>query len=89
MTTESGDADAWVLAWFEKRGPVAGATTEEKMSVDYFAAGLIDSMAVVDLILEAEAAFGIRFNERHYQDRRFSTLKGLSDIISETKRGQG
>lgn len=51
--------------------------------MNYFEAGLIDSLAVVGLVGELEDAFGVRFEDRHYQDPRFSTIGGLGEIVSE------
>ncbi len=74
-----------VLAWFEKRGSVPGATPAEKAACDYFAAGLIDSMAVVELISELETQFGVRFLDSHFQERRFSTIGGIAEIVEELR----
>ena len=51
--------------------------------MNYFEAGLIDSLGVIELITEVEGHWEIRFNEKHFQDRRFPTIKGLSDLIAE------
>ncbi|MBI4679321.1 MAG: hypothetical protein HY748_17235 [Elusimicrobia bacterium] len=77
------DVRPWLVAWFERKGQVAGSTLEEKIQTDYFAAGLIDSLGVVSLIADVEGAFSIRFSDRHYQERRFSTIGGLAEIVSE------
>lgn len=74
---------AWLAAWFEAKGAVPGANPEEKLQTDYFSAGLIDSLAVVSLIADIETAFSIRFEDRHFQERRFSTIGGLADIVAE------
>ena len=42
--------------------------------VNYFDAGLINSLGIIDLIERIES---------HFQERRFSTIKGLSEIIHE------
>ena len=74
----------WLLEWFEERGPVEGETVTDKLRVDYFEAGLVDSMGVIDLITAVEDHFEIRLNERHFQDRRFATIGGLREIVAET-----
>ena len=71
----------WLIDYFSKKGTIP----DNIESVNYFEAGLIDSLGVVILIEELETEFEIRFNEEHFQDRRFSTLKGLSDIINNLK----
>lgn len=77
------DVQEWLLRWFEKKGPLPGKTPESKLKLNYFEAGLIDSLAVVQLVADIEAAFPIRFTDKHYQESRFSTIGGLAGIISE------
>ncbi|WP_456324637.1 acyl carrier protein [Desulfonauticus submarinus] len=77
------DKTIWLLKWFEQRGQVPGETVEEKLKVNYFEAGLIDSFGVIEMISEIEEYFGINFSEKHFQERRFATIGGLKDIISE------
>ena len=45
----SAETQSWVLSWFEGRGAVPGAVESEKLAVNYFDAGLIDSLTVVEL----------------------------------------
>ena len=78
------ECESWIEAWFKRR---AGNGALFQASTNYFEAGLIDSLGVMDLVLEAEAHFGIRFNERNFQDRRFATIGGLADIIREIEKG--
>ncbi len=73
----------WVRRWFEAKGSIPGATIAEKLAVDYFEAGLIDSLAIVGLVGEIETEFSVRFEDRHYREPRFSTIGGLADIIAE------
>jgi acyl carrier protein len=40
-------------------------------------------MGVVMLIGDVEARFSISFSEVDFQDRRFSTVNGLADIVRE------
>lgn len=76
---------SWLIGWFEARGPVPGAGLAEKSKVDYFEAGLLDSIGVVDLVSQLEARFGVRFTDRHFQEPRFATLGGLAEIVAELK----
>jgi len=71
----------WLINYFSKKGVIP----DNIETVNYFEAGLIDSLGVVILIEEVELEFNIKFNEDHFQDRRFTTLKGLSDIINNLK----
>ena len=80
------DAQDWLRRWFEAKGHVPGKTAEEKLAVDYFEAGLIDSLAIVGLVGEIEKTFSVRFEDRHYREPRFSTIGGLADIVAELAR---
>lgn len=73
----------WLLSWFQQRRSVPGHTLEDKLQVNYFEAGLIDSFGVIELIAEIEEHFGIFFSENHFQNRGFATIGGLSTIIAE------
>jgi acyl carrier protein len=77
------DKAKWLLNWFSQNSSIPVNPSEEQLEVNYFEAGLIDSLGVINLIVGIEEHFDIRFNERHFQDRRFSTIGGLSDIIQE------
>ncbi|MDH4187791.1 MAG: phosphopantetheine-binding protein [Nitrospira sp.] len=77
------DPANWLLDWFRQKGPVPGGTVEEQLRVNYFEAKLIDSLTVINLILEIEKRFGIQFSPEDFQDRRFATIGGLSELITE------
>jgi ubiquinone/menaquinone biosynthesis C-methylase UbiE/acyl carrier protein len=73
------DIQNWLVDWFKKKKPI----TELDITRNYFEAGLIDSLDVIDLIESIESHFKIKFNEMHFQDRNFSTIEGLSHMISD------
>lgn len=77
------DKAEWLLNWFTQNSSIPVNHTETQLQVNYFEAGLIDSLGVINLIVGIEEHFDIHFNERNFQDRRFSTIGGLSDIIQE------
>ena len=81
----SGPAEVqdWLCRWFERKGPIPGNTPKEKLLTDFFEAGLIDSLAVVELVADIERTFSVRFEDRHYQERRFSTIGGLAELVAE------
>lgn len=84
-TAVQADTRAWLVEWFGKRGPIPGADLDAKLAADYFEAGLLDSIGVVDLVSQLEARFEVRFTDRHFQEPRFSTIGGLADIVAELK----
>ena len=76
----------WLLDWFKPRGPIPGKNVEEQLQLDYYNAKLVDSLGVIKLVLEMEEHFGIQFSQEHFQDRRFSTIGGLSELTMELLR---
>jgi len=54
--------------------------------LNYFEAGIIDSLGVIELIEAIESHFQIQFNETHFQERRFSNIRGLAEIIHEIQQ---
>ena len=77
----------WVFDFFEKiKGGIPGTTEEEKSAVDYFSAGLLDSLGVVNLIVGIEEEFQITFGPENMQDPRFCRIGGLVELISEMRQ---
>jgi D-alanine--poly(phosphoribitol) ligase subunit 2 len=73
----------WLARWFAARAARPDAGLDFELS--YFDAGWIDSLGVIDLVAQVETEFDIQFEERHFQDRRFSTIAGLAAIIREIR----
>lgn len=74
---------AWLRDWFAGRGKIGKDSRENLLATDYFAAGWLSSMEVVEFVMEIERQFGIQFSEMDLQDRRFVTISGLSELILE------
>ena len=53
------------------------------LNTNFFENGLVDSFGVMSVIEEIEKKYSITLNEKHFEQRRFSTISGLKDIISE------
>ena len=70
--------EGWLRDWFAARG--AGVL---KLDENYFDAGAIDSFGVIELIEAIESRNEIKFRQHDFQDRRFSTIRGLAEIIGE------
>lgn len=83
MLTNTKEPSVWLTEWFRRRVGIAHELSKDEMEQNYFEAGWIDSLAIMDLIHDTEQYFRVRFNERHFQDRRFSTLSGLATILTE------
>ena len=82
--SEAGTEESWLIDWFRKQNPeLSSISTEKMMTSNYFLSEYIDSFGVITLINDAERAFNVRFDERDFQDRRFATIAGLSEIIRD------
>lgn len=77
------EPEGWLVGWFARKRSVAPAHVAGE--VDYFEAGWIDSLGIVELVADIEDHFGLRFDERHFQDRRFATVSGLASIVREIR----
>ena len=73
-----GNIKQFLREFFEKKS-IKKLTDNE----NYFTAGVIDSFEVILFISEIESKFNIKFNNKHFQDRRFSTINGLAILINE------
>ena len=80
-----GQVQHWLTGWFIARGKLAKkideATPEELRDTDYFQAGWLTSMEVVEFVTEIEQHFAMQFSESDLQDPRFVTIAGLGELI--------
>ena len=55
------------------------------LSVDinerYIDSGLIDSFEMINLVIFIESSYNIKFSSDNFQDSRFFTINGLSELI--------
>jgi acyl carrier protein len=72
------NVQVWLRSWFAGRAPGMRLDDDD----NFFEREAVDSFGVIELIEGAEQHFGMRFTERDFQDRRFSTISGLSEIIA-------
>ena len=59
---------------------------QDRKQLNLIYSGLLDSFAVMNFILEIEAAFDIQIPAHFFEDRRMHQLASLCDIIIELKR---
>jgi len=72
---------AWLRDWFVSRAKIGQPTSQPLLDIDYFEAGWLTSMEVVEFVTEIERQFGMQFSDRDLQDPRFVTLAGLTELI--------
>lgn len=77
--------EEWLTSWFIVRGKIeretAGRPANAIRSTDYFDAGWLTSMEVVEFVTEIEQQFAMQFSDRDLQDPRFITINGLAELI--------
>lgn len=70
-----------LISWFEEQS----GKREINIERNYFEQELIDSFDVIMLMEYCESEFQVAFSESQFEDRRFSTIEGLAQIIEELK----
>jgi acyl carrier protein len=87
VTARVGDelkeqASEWMCAWFVSRRKFKGDTAQ-LLATNYFDAGLLTSLEVIEFVSEIEDRFGMQFSEQDFQDPRFVTVAGLAELIAD------
>lgn len=75
--------EIFLVKWFEEKGIPPEIDQVNLSTINIFDSGLISSLEVIYLISDLEENFSFRFNEEAFQDRRFNTISGISEIVSE------
>jgi acyl carrier protein len=76
------EVQQWLLHWFASRAKMRASETHP-LDMDYFAAGWLTSMEVVEFVTNIESQFNMQFTDRDLQDARFATITGLAELIVE------
>lgn len=77
------EVQEWLTDWFVNRAKIGKQPREALLSVDYFEAGWLTSMEVVEFISEIEQQFSMQFSDRDMHDVRFVSIAGLTELILE------
>ncbi len=73
------DIRPWLSEWLSNRNLNVDLAADD----NFFDKGALDSFGVIELIEDIEDKFDIIFDETDFQDRRFPTIGGLSELIAE------
>lgn len=73
------DYQTWLINWFARHAPHITLSPKD----NFFSAGTIDSLGVIELIEEMEQTFSVRFSQDDFQDQRFSSVDGLVEMLKE------
>ncbi|HIH22905.1 TPA: acyl carrier protein [Candidatus Micrarchaeota archaeon] len=83
MAMELLQLKQWLISWFEKNTDMKKDEIENGVSISYFEKGWIDSLKFISFVSDIEDEFGIRFSNEEFQNREFSTINGLAEIIQK------
>jgi acyl carrier protein len=72
----------WLCDWFVSRRKFKGDAAA-LLDINYFDAGLLTSLEVIEFVSEIEDHFGVQFSEQDFQDPRFGTVSGLAELIAD------
>ena len=75
-----------VLEFFQKKVKPLGKTEKEKLECRYLDIGILDSMQMVEMVIEFEKKFDVRFSVDDMQSPEFRTIGGLIEIIQRLRR---
>ena len=76
------EIESWIINWLEDNAGIEKDESLKKNEENYLELGWIDSLKFISFITDIEETFKIRFSNDVFQDRDFSTVKGLSKIIN-------
>ncbi len=82
------ETENWLINWFEKKAGIKKDEILKNIEENYLELGWIDSLKFISFITDIEETFKIHFSNDIFQDRDFSTVKGLSKIICGYSNGQ-
>ena len=63
----------------------ASLANNQKLTENLFTSGRLDSMGLMNFLLDAEVKFNFTFTSLAFQDRRIQSIAGLAEVISELK----
>jgi acyl carrier protein len=79
--------EEWLVHWFAARAKISksreapDAHHGSLRDINYFDAGWLTSMEVVEFVTEVEQQFGMQFSDHDLQNPRFVTIAGLAELI--------
>lgn len=76
-----------VFSFLESHNPIPGDTEAQKLTCHYLDAKIIDSLGIVQMIMEFEEKFGIEFTSDDLQSEAFLTVGGVIGIIERLQGG--
>ena len=75
-----------LVSLLEKRGPLQGNSDQEIRDYRYLDTGHVDSLNIMQFILEIEESFGISFSAEDTQSDEFRTIGGIITLVERKRR---
>lgn len=72
-----------MLHFIARNHDISSIDEDYLLECNLFEEGFIDSMGIMNLVMELEEEFNFTFTANDFQDRRFSSILGMKAIISE------
>jgi acyl carrier protein len=80
------DIETWAVEYVSRiDASFSSLGEDQKLAENLFTNGRLDSMALMNFLLDAEAQFGFMFTPESFQDRRLHTISGLGEVIGELR----
>ena len=71
----------WIIEWFVRNANVDIDSVKNHLNDSYFDLGYIDSFGFIALMADIEERFGIQLANDQFEDRSFSTIQGMANIL--------
>lgn len=85
MDPTEQDVDREVLDVFRQFAQLPGDSVADQLSVEYLDDGILDSMAVVELVVALEDRFDVFFDPDDLESTEFRTAGGIGRIVSRLR----
>jgi acyl carrier protein len=73
----------WIINWFRNNTNIIIEEITSNIDKNYFLEKWIDSLKFILLITAIEDEYKIRFSNEEFQDRKFASIIGLTEIVRE------
>jgi len=76
-----------IVDWLVDRLSSIHDLGEDPLDQDVFQSGWLDSFGIILLVEDLEAEFGVRLGNNEFQDARFSTIRGIAELVNSPGDG--
>jgi len=83
MAINLNEITIWLSNWLKDNSNLEAEIIQQKLTTNYLDEHWIDSFKFIKFITEVEEYFDITFGNDEFQNRNFSTIAGLAEIINE------